>query len=279
MVSIASESTTDAVGGGDVVSADMSDTLQDLSITEEPEAPQTLAEEEHDRVDHVDGSNVDDNDLPWRAQRSAFSDGELSCTHALLVALLPASLLLHLPTSPDRADLLNALSSGQLLCVAYNIGARQSRKPWGYINDESIHDIVALEDALRPPRPMGCKRRRSERVDGSDARMTYVHGARESSRSFYQIMCLELSMDMILSLQRPEAPLYATHHLPCLTRCTDDATESDVSDKRYSCGTISVDAQVLRIADLLRCACRRASRRRLGRYARTHAPLLDICVS
>ena len=150
--SIASEQATEAVGSGDsarrVESADMLNTLQDLSITEEPEALQTLAGGEHDYVDYADGPAVDDNDLPRWAQRSAFPDGELSRTHALLVALLPASLLPHLPTSPDRADLLNALSSGHLLCVAYDIGARQSRKPWGYINDESIHDIVALEDAL-----------------------------------------------------------------------------------------------------------------------------------
>ena len=149
MDSVASESTTEAAESGDsprrVASVNTLDTLQDLSITEEPEAVQTLAEEEHD---HDDRPGVDDNDLPRWAQRSAFSDGELSRTHALLVALLPAFLLPHLPTSPDRADLLNALSSGQLLCVAYNIGVRQSRKPWGYINDESIHDIVALEDAL-----------------------------------------------------------------------------------------------------------------------------------
>jgi len=40
----------------------MLDTLQDLSITEEPEALQTLAEE-HDHVDYADGSSVDDNNL------------------------------------------------------------------------------------------------------------------------------------------------------------------------------------------------------------------------
>jgi len=152
MDSIASEPATEAVGSGDsarrVASADMLDTLQDLSITEEPEALQTLSEGEHDYVDYADGPTVDDNDLPLWAQRSAFSDGELSRTHAHLVVLLPAFLLPHLPTSPDRGDLLNALSSGQLLCVADNIGVRQSRKPWGYINDESIHDIVALEVAL-----------------------------------------------------------------------------------------------------------------------------------
>ena len=50
-------------------------------------------------------------------------------------------------------------------------------------------------------------------------------------------------MDMKLSLQRPEAPLYATHHLPSLARCTDDATDSDVSDKCCTCNTTSVDAE------------------------------------
>jgi len=152
MDSIASESATELVESGDsaqwVASADMLDTLQDLSITKEPEALQTLAEGEHGYVDYADGSTVDDKDIPRWAQHSAFSDGELSRTHALLITLLPASLLSHLPTSPDRANLLNALSAGQLLCVAYNIGVRQSRKPWGYINDKSIHDIVALEDTL-----------------------------------------------------------------------------------------------------------------------------------
>jgi hypothetical protein len=142
--SVASESATEAVEDGN---ADMPDTLKDLSITEDSEALESLAEEP-DHIDYSDGPSVDDNDLPRWAQRSAFSDGKLSRTHALLVALLPAFLLPQLPTSLDRADLLNALSSGQLLCVAYNIGVRQSRQPWGYINDESIHDIVALEDAL-----------------------------------------------------------------------------------------------------------------------------------
>ena len=63
---IASDSTTEPVGSGDsarrVAYADMLDTLQDLSITEEPEALQTLAEE-HDHVDYTDGSSVDDNNL------------------------------------------------------------------------------------------------------------------------------------------------------------------------------------------------------------------------
>jgi hypothetical protein len=130
-------------------SAAMAESMQGLSVTDEPDVLETLAEEEHDDADGDGTSSLDDEYLPRWAQRSAFPEGELPRTHALLVALLPASLLSHLPTSPDRAELLNTLSSGQLLCVAYNIGVRQSRKPWGYINDDSIHDIAALEDALK----------------------------------------------------------------------------------------------------------------------------------
>jgi hypothetical protein len=39
----------------------------------------------------------------------------------------------------------DAHSSGQSLCVEYNAGVRQSRRPWGYINADTIHDIIALE--------------------------------------------------------------------------------------------------------------------------------------
>jgi hypothetical protein len=128
-----------------VVSASLFDAMQTLVVTEEPEELQTLAEE--DDADY-DASSVNDDDLPRWAQRNAFPDGELLRAHALLVALLPASFLSHLPVEPDRDEFMNALSSGQLLCVAYNAGVRQSRKPWGYINSDSIHDIIALEDAL-----------------------------------------------------------------------------------------------------------------------------------
>lgn len=66
--------------------------------------------------------------------------------HALLQALLPSSLQHLLPPAPsDRATLLGALASGQLLCTAYNTGVRRSRKPWGLVNRDAIHDIAALE--------------------------------------------------------------------------------------------------------------------------------------
>ncbi|KAN0118871.1 hypothetical protein V8E52_004643 [Russula decolorans] len=61
-------------------------------------------------------------------------------------------------TAMIKPNFWNTLSSGQFLCVAYKIGVRQSRKPWGHINDDSIHDIVALEDALS-----------ASAVDGSQA--------------------------------------------------------------------------------------------------------------
>lgn len=67
-------------------------------------------------------------------------------THALLKSVLPVPLAAILPDdSSDRATILEKLASGQLLCIAYNAAVRQSRKPWGYISQDSIHDVVTLE--------------------------------------------------------------------------------------------------------------------------------------
>ena len=62
--------------------------------------------------------------------------------YALMAALIPAQLLPQLPLDGGRTELLQALSSGQLLCVAYNVGVRKSKKPWGYIDADAIHDIA-----------------------------------------------------------------------------------------------------------------------------------------
>ncbi|TFK51524.1 hypothetical protein OE88DRAFT_1630051 [Heliocybe sulcata] len=124
-----------------VVSANMLDSIRNLTVTEEPEPMESLAEEEEEIVD--------DDDLPEWAQRNAFEGSPLGRTYAVLSALLPPELLSTLPPPPpDRSALLQALSSGQLLCVAYNVGVRQSRKPWGFINKHEIHDIVAMEQKL-----------------------------------------------------------------------------------------------------------------------------------
>lgn len=66
----------------------------------------------------------------------------------MLLSSLPSSLHYALGSaSPSRVDLLDALSSGQLLCIAYNTRVRKSRQPWGYIDHNAIHDILELERA------------------------------------------------------------------------------------------------------------------------------------
>jgi hypothetical protein len=123
-----------------VASADVLGAMQDLVIAEEPEALQTLTEEHNDIDDEGDddASSVNDDDLPRWAQRGGFTDSELPRAHALLVAFLPASFLAHLPTSPDRVELLNALSSGQLLCAAFEdtLSASAAANPEGMIELE-----------------------------------------------------------------------------------------------------------------------------------------------
>ncbi|KAH7922424.1 hypothetical protein BV22DRAFT_1094638 [Leucogyrophana mollusca] len=120
-----------------VVSSGMVDAMRDMTMVEEPEEMETLSEEE----------SVDEDDLPGWAKRTSFSDDPFGRAHALLQALLPEYLLASLPATSERESLLRSLSSGQLLCVAYNTGVRRSRKPWGFISLDSIHDIIALEQA------------------------------------------------------------------------------------------------------------------------------------
>ncbi|KAG6902703.1 hypothetical protein C0995_012843 [Termitomyces sp. Mi166 len=63
----------------------------------------------------------------------------------MIAAFLPSNLLpfLHPPTQDD--GFLESLSSGQILCVAYNACVRKSKHPWGYVSKDGIHDIIALE--------------------------------------------------------------------------------------------------------------------------------------
>ncbi|KAI0248527.1 hypothetical protein BJV78DRAFT_1235181 [Lactifluus subvellereus] len=210
-----------------VVSANLLDAMQNLVVTEEPEALQTLAEEDDDADD--DAFSVDDDDLPPWAKRDAFPDGDLPRAHALLVALLPASFLPHLPVSPDRDEFLNALSSGQLLCVAYNAGVRQSRKPWGYINSDSIHDIVALEDALS-----------ASGVDGPQAekgRKGWTFRRTDNLR----LWCAALKLRYMLPIISP-----ATPDVPTLKpNPTGDLTPPSPSAAKFAEPPIFFDARVV----------------------------------
>ncbi|KAI6141706.1 hypothetical protein BKA82DRAFT_162355 [Pisolithus tinctorius] len=111
------------------------DSLQAMTLSEEPGEMETLSEEE----------STDEDDLPEWAKRSSFTDNVIGRAYALLQALLPEYLRCVLPSPLERTALLRVLSSGQPLCVAYNTGVRRSRKPWGFISVDSIHDIISLE--------------------------------------------------------------------------------------------------------------------------------------
>lgn len=124
------------------------------SLAEEPEGMDVIEEE----------STVDDDDLPEWAKRSTFRNDTIGgfllapvhpCyinrqpagrMHAFFKSVLPSPLAAILPDDvSNRITILEKLASGQLLCVAYNAAVRQSRKPWGYISQDSIHDINTLE--------------------------------------------------------------------------------------------------------------------------------------
>lgn len=120
------------------------------AVTEEPEEVlQGLGSKaglpEEDEEEEEDREEVDDPDLPPWARRESMSP--LARTHALLVAHLPPPLLKVLPSFSDdgKDEFLSALTSGQLLCAAYNVAVRRSRKPWGFISADAVHDVLALE--------------------------------------------------------------------------------------------------------------------------------------
>ncbi|KII84824.1 hypothetical protein PLICRDRAFT_146352 [Plicaturopsis crispa FD-325 SS-3] len=127
--------------GRRVVSTGMLDAMSNVTLSEEPEEMEMVSEADEDEED------IDDDELPAWARRSTFADDVLGRAHAMLTNLLPVDLLPALPPSSDRAVFLQGLSSGQLLCAAYNTGVRRSRRPWGYISKDAIHDIIALEQA------------------------------------------------------------------------------------------------------------------------------------
>lgn len=147
-------------GGRKVVSAGLVDALKEMSLAEEPENLDALgAVQEEVEVD-------EDDELPEWAQAEALTKDALGTMHALLRALLPERLRSHLPEiSSSRKDLLNTLASGQLLCEAYNVGVRRSRKPWGYVDSHSIHDLITMEASSSTGSPASGRGWTFRRVD------------------------------------------------------------------------------------------------------------------
>lgn len=83
---------------------------------------------------------------------------DLGRAHAVLSTFLPKGLLHNLRSPEPSSAFLDCLSSGQLLCVAYNAIVRKSKKPLGYISKDSIHDIFALERANEEEELPGSKK-------------------------------------------------------------------------------------------------------------------------
>ncbi|KAK1232863.1 hypothetical protein PQX77_003976 [Marasmius sp. AFHP31] len=143
-------------GGRRRVSTGMiSNMLESTKLSDEPSAMEGIAEEEgaeeeEDTVPHEDDgdSGVEDDELPEWAKRNAFLETPLDRCYALIQHLLPSHLQGALPPEGSlRTIFLDSLSSGQLLCASYNAGVRKSKKPWGYVSKDGIHDLITLEKA------------------------------------------------------------------------------------------------------------------------------------
>lgn len=149
-------------GGARRVSTGMVQIMRGMSLSEEPEDMHDIKEDAEDGVEET----LDDEGLPEWAKRAAFIDDKIGIhvfissflnfilylfsigrAHALILFFLPSHLQTLLGTShpTSRTSFLSALSSGQLLCIAYNSCVRKSRQPWGFVSKDGIHDILALE--------------------------------------------------------------------------------------------------------------------------------------
>ncbi|KAL0948317.1 hypothetical protein HGRIS_010907 [Hohenbuehelia grisea] len=124
------------------VSTGMVGALDGMSLSEDVREVPSIAE----AIEEGEES-LEDEELPRWARRNEFAESELDRAHALLSAFLPSTLVASLAPSSSRSDFLQSLSSGQLLCIAYNACVRKSRFPWGYIDKDAIHDIFALQRA------------------------------------------------------------------------------------------------------------------------------------
>lgn len=155
-------------------SSDIISFMRGISLSEEPSSILEMQEEEEE--ENVE-DELEDDELPDWAKRRMFEHNKLgelianirfsmlitvyiARAHAFFVYFLPADLRAHLaPLSPDhlspeansasgsRTAFLSSLTSGQLLCAAYNTCVRKSKKPWGFVSKDGVHDIIALEAA------------------------------------------------------------------------------------------------------------------------------------
>jgi hypothetical protein len=138
-------------------SSDIISFMRGLSFSEEPNSILEMQEEEDEEFVE---DELEDDEVPDWAKRRMFEYNKLARAHAFFVYFLPADLRAYLaPLSSDhlspeansasgsRTAFLSSLTSGQLLCAAYNTCVRKSKKPWGFVSKDGVHDIIALEAA------------------------------------------------------------------------------------------------------------------------------------
>ncbi|EOR03713.1 hypothetical protein J056_003170 [Wallemia ichthyophaga EXF-994] len=109
----------------------LGDALQDMAMCDYTNISQDGGDESH---------------LPTWAQKKLYQSDPLGRLYALLVSFLPDSLNQLLPSPvKDPVAFMDRLSDGQMLCIVFNSVLRRSRRPWGFIPPQDIHDITGLE--------------------------------------------------------------------------------------------------------------------------------------
>ncbi|KAG8706479.1 hypothetical protein FRC11_008199, partial [Ceratobasidium sp. 423] len=123
----------------EVASRRVSEAMRYLSVMGEKEMDELIEEDEE--------GEEDEDGLPEWATVEPFGADLIARANSLLRYLLPATLVPCLPITPTRDTLLDSLSDGHLLCVAYNAGVSKCKKAWGFINAESIHETALATTA------------------------------------------------------------------------------------------------------------------------------------
>ncbi|KAG8742570.1 hypothetical protein FRC11_014236, partial [Ceratobasidium sp. 423] len=113
--------------------------------------------------------------------------------NSLFRYLLPATLVPCLPITPTRDTLLDSLSDGHLLCVAYNAGVRKSKKAWGFINAGSIHETALATTEEQATGNWTFRRRENLGLWAAALKLRYVidivpaeHSAAHPTRHFHR---------------------------------------------------------------------------------------------
>ncbi|KAF9478778.1 hypothetical protein BDN70DRAFT_993970 [Pholiota conissans] len=182
--------------------------MRGMSLSEEPEELMDGIREEDDDEgayrgrpwdrEVVEEEEIDDEDLPAWARRSEFADNPLGRAHALLETFLPAPLRTYLvsPEGGARTAFLSSLSSGQLLCGAYNACVRKSKRPWGFVSPNGVHDIIALEKAAIEAAKAGKDKEKdgSKEKDGAMAKKAWTFRRTDNLRLWAGALKLRYSM-------------------------------------------------------------------------------------